>query len=250
MTICGFTGLTETGRRGVMDPTRGVTLEIRYAGPTEAVLAALPSLQGSTSYVEFDVTNPPVGTLLIRTPDWEDDSGSSTVQTTFDLIANLAQKSGYEHPRSIAIGTDGDDGLTAIAAKVGQDGASATDFTAGDSRTLFEMMTAGQDTFFQSQFVFRWSRHVSRNASVSVAYDDTNKIYTSNAMIAETGATSLFQTAIREAYDSVSDFYGSVPSGHTLGWLKQAPQTTGVAGNRAVITVEYYLDAWRNYYYV
>lgn len=246
MTINGYGGLTETGRRGVMDPTRGITTEIRYSGPTDAIMAAVASLVGSASYVEYDVTSPPVGTLVLRTPDWGDGSQSTEVQTTWDLLANLSQKSGYEHPKSIALGSTV---LTSISAAVGKEGSEDTDFTAGNARTLFQMMTAGQDTFFQSQFVFKYSRYVSRNVDIDIAYDDTNLIYTSAALISETGAPSLYQNAIGEAYAAVLAFYGSIPSGHTLGWLKQAPQLNGVAGNKTVVTVEWYLDAWRNYYY-
>jgi P2-related tail formation protein len=245
MTIVGYPGLTEEGRRGVIDPVRGVTTEIRYKGPVDAVNAALATLGGSTAYIEFDTTNPPIGTLLVRTPDWGNGDTQGIIQTTWELQANLITKSGYEHPTSIALGTDT---LNEIISKVGDETASADDFT-GNARTLFDMMAAGQDSFFQSQFVFRYSRYINRNASVSIAFDDIHRVYTSAAMITETSAPSLYQTAINEARAAMLAYYGSIPSGHTLGWLKQAPTITSVAGNKSVVTVEWYLDAWRNYYY-
>jgi hypothetical protein len=248
MIINGFAGLTETGRRGVMDPKTGVTTEVRYSGPTEAVKAAVTSMVGSVYYVEYDYTNPPVGTLVVRSPDWGDNDTSIQIQTTYDLVANLVQKSGYEHPTSIAIGPDGDNGLTAIAAKVGQEGALATDFT-GNSRTLFEMMTAGQDTFFQSQFVFKYSRFASRHIEVDIAYAGFGGLYGTGDVIDETGAPPIYQNALWEAHAAVWDYYGSEPDGHTIGWLKHAPQLNGASGNKNVITVEWYLDAWRDYYY-
>lgn len=248
MTINGYPGLTETGRRGIIDPVRGVTTEIRYAGPIDAVNAALATLSGSTAYIEFDTTNPPVGTLLVRTPDWGDGDTQGIIQTTWELQANLITKSGYEHPTSIALGPDGSNGLNTIIAKVGDETASATDFT-GNARTLFEMMVAGQDSFFQSQFVFRFSRYINRNASVQIAMGSLQRVYNNTQVINESSAPQLYQTAIAEAFEAVEDYYGTTPSGHTLGWLKMGPTITSVAGNKSVVSVEWYLDAWRNYYY-
>lgn len=244
-TILGFAGLTETGRRGSFG-TRGVSTEVHYAGPVDAVKAALGTLTSSGWDVEYDITNPPVGTLLVRTPDYGDGNGTGIVQTQFDLVANTTQLSAYEHPTSLALGE-----TTLNQIRQGQKNGVEPSGLSGNASTLWTMLSLGQDSFVKSQFVFRLTQYFVNGTILDIAYEDVNKVYSTANLIIETNPTALYISALNEcATQFYADTYGgATPSGHTFGWLKQAPQLNNVSGNRSALTVEYWLEAWRNYFY-
>jgi hypothetical protein len=243
MIILGQAGLVETGRRGGIT-SRGVWTEVRYEGPVDAVNAAIPNYASAGLDIEYDCTNPPKGSLVVRTPDYGDGEGTGIVQTQFDLVANLSQRSGYEHSRSIALGSQLD------TIKEGLKANSKPTLT-GNASTLYDMMRAGQDSYVSSQFVFRVTQYFVNGTILDIAYSDVNRVHSNVALLAETNPTALYQAAIQNAYTEFlqSTYSNSVPSGHTYGWLKQSPQLQNVSGNRSALTVEYWLEAWRDYYY-
>lgn len=244
MVILGQPGLIETGRRGGISPS-GVWTEVHYAGPVDAINAAIAVYSTSGFIIEYDCTNPPRGTIVVRTPDYGDGEGAGIIQTQFDLLANLSQRSGYEHRRSLALGTT----LDTIKAALKNDAKPST--LTGDGSTLYDMMRAGQDSYVSSQFVFRSTQYFVNGNVLDIVYSNINRVYTSGELITEMNVGGIYAVAIAEAASAflAGTYGGSVPSGHTFGWLKQAPQIQNVSGNRSALTVEFWLEAWRNYYY-
>jgi hypothetical protein len=245
MTILGYPGMTEQGRKIIRDPVRGVFTEILYEGPKESIYAAFSTIPTSV-YCEVDTMRPnPLGTMMIRTPDYGSSSGTSEVQTTWDLPANLTQKHIFEHPKSQALGAE-----TLSRIWAGFTGNAEVSGLNANGTELLQMLKLRQDTFFVSQPVFKHSSFIQRNGVIAVAHGSVGRVYSSASVITETGAPSVWQSAINSSYAAMLDFYGgSAPSGHTIGWLKVAPQFSGAAGNKTVVTVEYMLEAWRNYPY-
>jgi hypothetical protein len=246
-TIVGFQGLTEQGRRFVRDPVRGLSMEILYSGPKDAVLAAYSTIPIST-YVECDTLTPgPTGTLFLRSPDYGDGNSSDVVQTSFDLIPNISQRSAYENPRCEALGSEV---LTTIRNAIKTN--TAPTGLSGNAETLYDYIVAGHDTFFTSEIVFRVTDVIANGAEQSRAYSYTNRIYTSVQLVNETSPSEFYQNGIAAAYATVlADVYnGSIPTGLVLGWLKQFPGTVNVPGNRSAVTVEYWLGAWPTLYYL
>lgn len=231
------------------DPTRGWSSTWEYEGTHAAILGVVSRL-GSNLYFEFDLTTPK-GTLTIRTPDAgdpNDDGQDQILNTTFELQANTSQKSGYEHYRALALGRAT---IKNIKNAVSNTTTAANPTFIGDADTLYAHMVNSQDSFISPQFVFKLSQIVSRKAVVTIGYTNTSRIYTSAQLKAETNPTSLFLTAIDEAVSTVqTDQYGgSVPAGYFLGWLKQAPTITTIAGEKQSISVEHWLEAWSTFYY-
>ena len=235
-----------------MDPARGPTTETIYEGTFDAVLAAEATLT-NVAY-DADYSNPPVARLTIYSPDYGDtnDDPNSIILTTFDLLANTSQRSGYEHRKSLAISASSPETIRVIKTAIRKNTAPSVALT-DNSLKLYNHMLNGQDQFVDSQFVFKLTQYISRRAVIGIAYSGVNKIYTSASLIAETNPTGIYAAAIGFAFEAVRDsVYGgidNVPAGFTLGWLKQAPTITTVADNKSAVSIEYWLEAWSQYYY-
>jgi hypothetical protein len=247
-TILGFPGLTEQGKRIVRDPVRGLSYEILYEGPKDAVVAAYITI-ASNVYVECDTLRPgPTGTLFLRTPDFGDNSSSDTVQTSYDLLPNIAQRSAYENPRCNLDEEEIRSIQDAIRKRTAPTGLSAT------GETLYSYMLQGHDTFFTSEIVFRVTDVINNGREHTRAYSYTNRIYSTEEVKVETGIANngFYHLGLLAAEATVlSDVYGgSIPTGLVLGWLKQFPGTVNVPGNRSAVTVEYWLGAWPTLYYL
>lgn len=244
-TVLGFPDLIEVGHRIIEDPSRGVQVERHYEGTHEAVEAGRQSLKDSTLYRDADfTTGTPKARLIVRTPDYGDGETDNFVVTTWELTNNHSNRSGYEHSKSTEIG----EAIIQRMKKAIKRGTETAPegMTSGDAGTLWEHMVHGQDTFFAPQAVFKLTHIISRRGTVGISYSNVGRVRTSAQVIAESGASVIYQDAIHGAFNTYP--FGT-PTGFTLGWLKMFPNFNNVSGGRVAVTIEYFLDAWSNYYY-
>jgi hypothetical protein len=241
-TIVGFSGLSYVGRRVTRDPFRGVVAEYIYEGPQEACESAYNTNLATGQYLELDETlGSPLARLIVRTPDYND-SGDTVISTSWELVNSPTSRSIFEHPKCASI-TDSE--MSRIKKALKNDSAEPTGLSTNGT-TLFQLMRRGTESYYVSQCTFKTTQVISRNGSITVSFANQHRVYSNDALIAETGPTALYQAAIRAAYSS---YAFSVPSGYVLGWLKQPPSFTNVAGGRLAVTLEYYLEAWNSFIY-
>lgn len=234
-------------KRRSYSQSRGWSTTWEYEGTEDAIMGVVAGLGGAYD-LEIDTTSPK-STLTVRTPDAGDAATdpNQIIAVQFELQSNTAQKSGYEHHKSIALGKPT---IQQIKKAISDRNDSAS-FAAGNATTLYGHMVNGQDAFVSPQFVFRMTQYISKRAIVDILFANTSRVYTKAALIAETNPTGFFPVSIEQAHDTVyTDQYGgAIPTGYNLGWLKQAPTVTTIAGEKQAITIEYWLEAWSEYYY-
>lgn len=243
ITILGKTGLTEIGRKRHFDPSRGPVDTIIYEGTHEDVQAAEASIAGANLIYECDYTlGTPKARFTISTPDFVDNTGGDgLISTVYEMPTSPANRSGYEHPKSLGISAAN---LRTIKDSLKRNAAPSG--LTGNASTLYSHMLNGQESFMSFNAVFRVVHTITRIATVNVSFTDVGRVYSNAALINETGASGVYNAAIINAF---ANYPFSAPSGFTLGWLKAAPSFATVAGNRVAVSIEWYLEAWSNYYY-
>lgn len=223
------------------DPTRGVVVEYIYDGTIAAIRAAASTIAVGTDYT-LDETNPPTATLTIRTNGLaNDDSALLTAQ--FDFKSNTQQKALSEHYDYVSL-TDAQ--LEDISKKI-RDPKNNTSITfTGTALDLYKKKLRGQDTFFLVQPVFSTTQIIKNRREYTFAIGNMMAVYDNAQVIAETNPYAPYPDAVVAQYESflAKQLGGSVPTGYTLGWLKQSLELRNVAGNRSAATLEYWLDAW------
>lgn len=234
-------------QRRISDPARGVVWEWTRVGTIDAIRAVEASLLPNSDY-EVDETNPPMATIILRTPITSSGETSGVIQTNYELARNISQLSGWEHPRALALSQA--DKRT-IRAALKDNSTTGISGLSGDALTFYELMNSGATAFVTSQFVFRLTQIITRNAIVNIAFDGAGEVYTTAQLKAEVNTTSTYELAIDNAYNAVlnGQYQGSIPTGRTLGWLKHAPTISTISGNRSAVSVEYWLEAATNFYY-
>jgi hypothetical protein len=234
-------------QRRFYDPTRGMTYEWTKTGTIDAIRAVEASLAAGTVY-EVDESSPPGASITIRTPEATDGNNEGVISVNYELSRNITQRSGYEHKKTLALSPDVV--RTIRSALKDNQSSTASDLT-GNASTFYGLMLNGQDSYITASYVFRMTQMVSRNLIVDIAFEGAQTIYSSTGVKNETNPGSLYENAIDEAYASVLNgtYQGSIPSGYTLGWLKQAPTISTVSGNKSAVVFEYWLEAWSTYYY-
>lgn len=254
ITILGQLGLKEIGRKRHFDPSRGPVDTIIYEGTHEDVQAAEASIAGANLIYECDYTlGNPKARFTITTPDFIDNTGGDgLIATNYELVNSPQSRSGYEHPKA-DITYNGSASVSEaqmreIKKAVKAERAPSASIVPNPSNayTLYEHMRKGKDSYFSWGATFRVVHIISKIATVAVSYLDVGRAYSSQALILETGASGIYAAAINAAYNN---FEFRVPPGHTLGWLKTKPSFNTVAGNRVAVTIEYYLEAWSDFYY-
>lgn len=241
--------LVLVGRETGFDVAGGPSTTFTYEGTHEAIASASAQITGANWRANYN-TGTPKAILTVSTPDYGEGSQvEGVIATEFELVNNMDQRHGFEHKKSLALGVPAIDDIR-VKLKANTT-AAATAFT-GNKRTLYEAMRLEQSSFQVSQWAFKMQQVVTRRAVLTVAQAGLNEVYTLAALIAETNPPDPYLTAITEATRQVRvDYYqDSIPEGHTLGWKKSGFSLNNIAGNRAVVSIEFWLEAWRNYYYV
>lgn len=221
------------------DPLRGVGVEYIYEGTVDAIRAAESTLAVGTDY-SADYTNPPVATLTIRTQGLANDDTSALLAAQFDFKSNTQQKSIYEHSDFASLS---DTAISEVRDKLKKN--EAVSFS-GTQLNLYKRMLRGQDYFYAVQPVFQTTQIIKNRKEYTFAIGNMMAVYNNAQLIAETNPFAPYPDAIiaHRASFLAKQLGGSVPSGYTLGWLKQSLELRNVAGNRSAATIEYWLDAW------
>jgi hypothetical protein len=228
------------------NPSQGKSVEHVYEGTIETIRHLSTTLPAGSDYV-LDETNPPKSVLVVRTQGLTQDD-DTLLAAQFDIKANSQQKSMYEHPKSIALGTSILGTIRDELRKSSPDESNIPS-TPLFARILFRKLRKGQDYFLVTQPVFRTTHIIKNRREFSFAISNLNCIYTTAQVIVEANPPLPFSggTGALATLDSqmLSGFYeNSIPSGFQLGWLKVNFELTTVPNNKSAATMEYVLDAW------
>jgi len=246
MIVNGVSALVRAGFSRDYDPSRGPSFTQYYEGTKEAIEELERQLVGVR--YEVDYTSPPIAKLSITQTGYsENEDPNAILDVQYELLANTSSKSIFEHPVARALGQ-----AVILQIRDALDrspGDAAPSFT-GNTLKIYDMAITGQDTYIDSQFVFRVTQIIGRRANeIPVAFTDVNKIYTTAEMLAEISTPRAYTTAIQLAAAAAQASFGTIPADYTLGWLKQAPTLNTVADNKIALNFEYWCYAWSDLLY-
>jgi hypothetical protein len=240
--IVGETFIVGPRTRITQDATRGVTVEYHYEGTIESIRAAASTLAAGTDY-DLDETNPPKATLVIRSQGLANDQDGALLAAQFDFKSNTQQKAISEHYDFVGLSNEE---LDDIFEKIRDPKRNKSLVFAGKALELYKRKRRGQDYYFAVQPVFQTTQVIKNRREYAFAVGGMASIYSDAQVIKETNPYAPYPAAIVAQHASFleTQLGGTVPTGYTLGWLKQSLEIRNVAGNRSAATLEYWLDAW------
>lgn len=220
--------------------TQGKVIDYIYEGTLESIANAESFLLPGTIY-EADYTNPPKATLTITSEGIGNDE--VLLGNSWDMRSNTQQKSIYEHPIY--------SGLSDLAfrqiKKAIQKNELATDFVDPLAADLYADVLRGQDYYIVSQPVFKVTTTIRTQREYNFAEGNQNRVYSNAQLILEANPPAPFiQSIANKSASMLTDLYqGTIPTGYTLGWLKQNYELVTLPGSKTGATIEYWLEAWR-----
>lgn len=191
--------------------------------------------------------------LTVSSPDDPTTTATAQVTAQYELLGNALQPDLREHPKSLKLGA-------AVVSEIDQvlDGKKkyneSTFPKSGDAIILYDMLNQrhGSAGYQKSQYVFKYSRIASNRAVLAVGYNNVERTYSTDQMLAETGPPTGILNAVSEAAEKSlqPDIEATeISSGYKFGWLKQTPTVTNTANNKVQISGEFWLALWSTWIY-
>lgn len=236
MTIVGSAYYAIRAQPISYNPATGKAYGVLYEGPRQFLEAIIPTLDTAYPY-RLDDSQAPLCRLEVHTPDAGD------VATTWELVGNNIQKSIFEHPRTLALSYSD---IELLRDKTTSERiANITSLSSLDARWLADILIRDTDSYTEDQFVFRITQIVPRNSVAVIALNNSQDIYSTSQIIAETGPGAVLLTALA----TIDSTPIAVTAGYAYGWKKSAASFQQVGYNRFATTIDYVQSVWSMYLY-
>ena len=276
--------LSYTGTTRRKGPINGEQWWVTFESPaSEDITKASPAEMGYLivrNIFQAEVkTGGPIHYLTLITPDDPTGAQSPVISSNFELLGNDLQLDLRLHPKSLSIESTHEKSAARIAVidavlngdqKSSGSGTSTTPYTiadvtgalsisgtsltalsgqkATDALTLYYLLRQARGNAYiqQAQYVFRFSRICSNDATIDVGYSNVGKLLTTGQMTGETGPPGGILTAIGDAFTT------SQPAdavGFAYRWLKRTPTVATTANNKYQVSGEYWLGFFSTWAY-
>ena len=255
------TNLVQSGFR-IIKTKEGKRYVRVFEGTADAVNGLISSLGADQEY-EIDDDRAPLYAVTITTPDIDDTTSNEEEAFLWELAGNDAQKSIFEHTKSLALTSKVlgviRSSVAAVEAAEPADAAGVYSTATGDITTaagvlqadalsLFDFLLNNQDSYLDPQYVLKLTRTVGSRFSPTAADNKVFRLYTTGEVLSEANTQATPVPSRLQA--KVNAIPARTSTGYLWSWLKKPSTETQIAGGRIQITTEYVLELWATYFYL
>lgn len=269
------TAIVEKASLYKWDRNRGPSVTRVFEGRMAEILNLYPTLTAFGEAESVEVSDKGDGTAILYAiyfDDWDRSGvGAAGFTNQFELLGNDLMKDVFLNPKSKQIDYADRVANTTTAAIIDEIRKQSTATGTYSSRLeqvqltygtisapvrvfadqLFYLSTQRQDSYAESQFVFRQTKTVGSRYTGTLDMTNLNGIYSTSEMISE----------ITSDGSIIPDIYlarlGAIPAPSFSfdtnwfywGWLKKTPVTSPNSLNREQIVQEWWLEIWSLYHY-